>query len=211
MKAVIFDIGNVLIHWDVRALYRKILPNEAAIDRFLAETRLLDANLEFDRGQPYAGGLAALATAHPHYASELAAFDARWEETVTGAIDGSVAILEELRAAEVPLYALTNFSSEKWPLTLARFPFLGGFRDVLVSGHERMVKPDPAIYRRLLDRNALDPADCIFIDDSPANVCGAQAVGIDAILFDGANALRAALRQRGLPLRNTDKSGPTKD
>ena len=100
----------------------------------------------------------------------------------------------------MPLYGITNFAGPKWRETRARYPFLGLFRDVVVSGDERLLKPDPAIFRLCLDRNGLAAADCVFVDDSPANVAGAAAVGIDAIRFTDPEALAAELGRRGLPV-----------
>ena len=198
-KAVIFDVGNVLVRWDARLLYRQLLPDDDAIDAFLAEVGFAAWNLELDRGLPWDEGVAALAAAHPHRAALIRAFHERWHETLPGAIDASVAILEELDAAGVPLYAITNYSGAKWAETLPRFPFLArSFRDVVVSGHEGIVKPDPEIYRRCLARNGLEPARTIFVDDSEKNVAGAAALGIDAIRFTDTPALRAALAERGL-------------
>lgn len=117
---------------------------------------------------------------------------------VPGEVPGSVALLEALRTAGVPLFAITNFSAEKFALTQARFPFLRGFRDVVVSGAERLLKPDPAIYRLLLERNGLAAARCLFIDDSAKNVAGAQAVGMHAHHFRDAAGLADALRAHGL-------------
>jgi 2-haloacid dehalogenase len=201
-RAVIFDIGNVLIRWDPRLLYRPLLADEAAVDAFLAEIGFDAWNLELDRGGDWDAAVAAHAARHPQHAELIAAFHHRWEETVAGAIDGTVAILDDLVAAGVPLYAITNFSGPKWALTVARFPFLGSaFRDVVVSGHERLVKPDPAIFRLCLERNGLDAGDCVFIDDSPRNIEAAAAVGLDALLFTGPEALREDLARRGLILR----------
>ena len=120
--AVIFDVGNVLIRWDVRLLYRQLLPDEAAIDAFLAEIDFHAWNLEFDRGADWDAGVATLAARHPHHAELIRAFHDRWHETVPGAIDGSVAILADLAAAGVPLYAITNFSAPKWAETAAASP-----------------------------------------------------------------------------------------
>jgi 2-haloacid dehalogenase len=198
-RAVIFDIGNVLIRWDVRLLYRQLLPDEAAIDAFLGEVDFHGWNLEFDRGVDWDEGVAALAGRFPHRADLIAAFHQRWHETVPGEVPGSVAILEALAAGGVPLYAITNFAGVKWRETRSRYPFLGLFRDVVVSGDEGLVKPDPAIFRLCLARNGLEAADCVFVDDSPVNVAGAAAVGIDAIRFIDAGALAAELGRRGLP------------
>jgi 2-haloacid dehalogenase len=199
-SALIFDVGNVLIRWDARLLYRRLLPDDDAIDAFFAEVGFHAWNLEFDRGLPWDDGVAALAARHPHRAELIAAFNHRWQETVPGPVAGAPEFLADLTEAGVPLYAITNFSSAKWAETRLRFPFLASsFRDVVVSGDEGVTKPDPEIYCRCLARNGLAANRVIFIDDSPANVAGAAALGIDAIHFTTSAALRAALRQRGVP------------
>ena len=197
-RVVIFDIGNVLIRWDARLLYRQLLPDEAAIDAFLEEVGFHAWNLDLDRGLGFDEGVAALSGRFPHRAELIGAFHHRWHETVPGEVAGSVAILQALAAAGVPLYAITNFSEEKYLETRARFGFLGLFRDVVVSGKERLLKPDPAIYRLCLGRNGLLAADCVFVDDNADNVAGAAAVGIDAIRFTDAAALAAELGRRGV-------------
>ena len=197
--AVIFDVGNVLVRWDSRLLFRHFLPDDAAIDAFLAETGFHDWNLALDAGGDWDEAVAALSARHPRHAAPIRAFHERWHETLPGAIDGSVAILDALAAAGVPLYAITNYSAAKWAETLPRFPFLAtSFRDTVVSGQEGVTKPDPRIYRLLLERNGLDPAACVFIDDSAKNVAGAAALGIDAVLFTTPEALHDALAARGL-------------
>ena len=199
--AVIFDVGNVLIRWDARLLYRQLLPDEAAIDAFFAEVEFHDWNLGFDRGAAWDEGVAALSARHPHRAPLIAAFHQRWHETVPGTVEGMPEVLAALTAGGVALYAITNFSGDKWAETRERFPFLAAaFRDVVVSGHEGVVKPDPEIYRRCLERNALEAAGSVFVDDSAANVAGAAALGIDAIRFTDAPSLVAAFRARGLPV-----------
>jgi 2-haloacid dehalogenase len=200
-RSVIFDVGNVLIQWDIRRLYRQFLPDEAQIDQFLREVDWFAWNLELDRGARWDESVAALSTRYPHRRALIEACHHRWHDAVAGEIAGTVEILAALRAALTPLYAITNFSSEKWAECEDRFGFLTeSFRDVVVSAHERLVKPDPAIYRVCLERNGLAAGDCIFIDDSPANVAAARALGIDGVLFTGAGALRRDLGARGLPL-----------
>lgn len=199
--AVIYDVGNVLIRWDPRNLYRDLLSSDNEIEAFLQEVDLPGFNLALDAGLDWDEGVAALCGRHPHRAELIRAFQDRWHDTVPGTVEGSPEILASLGAAGVPLYAITNFSVPRWRETCARFPFLANsFRDVVVSGEERIVKPDPAIFRRCLDRNGLVAERCIFIDDSPANVAGAAALGIDAILFTDAPALASALAKRGLPV-----------
>jgi len=195
---VVFDIGNVLVHWEPRALYRKIFATEDEVEWFIANVCTHDWNLEQDMGRSFADGVRALSKRFPEHAEAIAAYDLRWHETVLGPIDGSVAILDELRSRGTPLYAITNFNQDKFKETLKRFPFLSVFRDTVVSGDERVIKPDAAIYRLLLARNGLEAASCVFIDDSEKNVLGAQAVGMKAIHFTGPDALRADLARMGL-------------
>ena len=190
---VVFDIGNVLVHWEPRALYAKIFATEDEVEWFLANVCNHDWNLEQDRGRSFADAVIEATARFPEHADAIAAYDLRWHETVLGPIDGSVAILEELKARGTPLYAITNFNQDKFRETVARFPFLRLFRDIVVSGDERVVKPDPAIYRLLMERNGLAAEACVFIDDSLNNVAGAKAVGMKAIHFTGPDALRTEL------------------
>lgn len=195
---VVFDIGNVLVLWEPRALYAKIFATQDDVEWFIANVCTHDWNLEQDLGRSFADGVRALTARFPDHAEAIAAYDRRWHETVLGPIDGSVAILEDLAARGTPLYAITNFNQDKFRETVDRFPFLRLFRDIVVSGEERLLKPDPAIYHRLLARNGLAAGTCVFIDDSLKNVAGAQAVGMQAIHFTGPEALRGALAGMGL-------------
>lgn len=195
---VVFDIGNVLVHWDPRALYAKIFATEAEVEWFIANVCTNEWNLEQDRGRSFAEGVAELSARFPEHAEAIAAYDLRWHETVLGPIDGSVQILDELKARGTPLYAITNFNQHKFKEALRRFPFLSVFRDTVVSGDERVLKPDAAIYRLLLERNALRAADCVFIDDSLKNVEGARAVGMTGLHFTTPEALRRDLVALGV-------------
>ncbi|WP_233256146.1 HAD family hydrolase [Falsiroseomonas bella] len=199
MDTVVFDVGNVLIQWNPRHLYRKLFASEAEVEAFLAEICTDAWNLEQDRGRSWAEAVAERIALFPRHEALIRAFSDRWHEMVPGEVPGSAAILEALRDGGVPLYAITNFSAEKYAEARERFPLLRGFRDTVVSAHERMVKPDPAIYRLLLDRNGLEAARCLFVDDSAANVRGAQEVGMRAHHFRDAAGLAAELRALGLP------------
>jgi 2-haloacid dehalogenase len=198
VKAVVFDLGGVLIDWDPRYLYRKLLDDEAAVEEFLATVCTPEWNAEQDRGRPFAEGVAELVERHPVHAAAITAYHERWPEMLGGAVGGTVEVLAELRAAGVPVYALTNWSAETFGIARERFEFLEWFDGVLVSGEERMIKPDPAIFRLLLDRFGLDSGATFYIDDSPANVAAADRLGFDAVRFTSPAQLRRDLEARGL-------------
>lgn len=200
IDTVVFDIGNVLIPWDPRWLFRQLLPDDAAVDRFLHEVDFNNWNRDHDAGQPFAEGIARQGAAFPHYRSLLQAFFDRWEETIGAPIEGSVAIARELRQRGYRTLALTNFSAETFPRALERHPYLAEFEGIVVSGHERLMKPDAAIYRLLCDRYRVDPARAVFTDDSPANVEGARAIGMHAVHFQSPGQLRDDLRRLGVAI-----------
>ncbi|HXQ55737.1 MAG TPA: HAD family phosphatase [Actinomycetes bacterium] len=207
-KAVVFDLGGVLIDWDPRHLYRKLLADEAAVEEFLATVCTPEWNAELDRGRPFAEGVAELVERHPEHAAAIAAYHERWPEMVAGDVPGTVEVLADLRAAGVPLYALTNWSAETFAITRGRFEFLEWFDGLLVSGEERVTKPDPAIFQLLLDRFGLDPTATVFVDDSEANVAAARRLGFDAIGFTGHEELRRELVARRLLPRSAPTGGP---
>jgi 2-haloacid dehalogenase len=193
-RNVVFDIGNVLIKWDPRLLYRKMFATEAEIDHFLTTICPPEWNLEQDRGRAWADAEALLIAKHPAFAEPIRAWRARWHETIPGAIEGTVQILERLKSDNVPLYAITNFAGDTFEEAKLRFPFLAtSFIDIVVSAHEKLLKPDPAIYRVLLARNSLEAKDCIFIDDSKANIAAANALGFTGLLFETPEKLSADL------------------
>ena len=198
IDAVVFDLGGVLIDWDPRRLYRKLLADEAAVEEFLATVTTPEWNAEQDRGRPFAKGVAELVERFPAHAAAITAYHERWPEMLGGEIAGTVAVLAELRAAGVPLYALSNWSAETFRLTRERFPFLEWFDGLVISGEERIAKPDREIFELLVDRFGLDPGRTLFVDDSEANVAAAREVGLDAVLFHGADGLRRELTVRGL-------------
>ncbi len=197
-KAVIFDIGAVLIDWNPRYLYAKLLPDDAAIDAFLHEVGFDAWNRALDGGGRWGPAVMELSERFPHRRELIEASHSRWHEMLPGAIDGTVTILEQLAANKTPLYAITNYSSEKWAETFQRFPFFRHFRDIVVSGDEGLLKPEPEIFQLCLERNGLSAERCVFIDDSAKNVAGAAALGIDAILFQSSEQLESDLASRGI-------------
>lgn len=195
---IIFDLGQVLIAWDPRLLYRKIFDDDAKVEWFLDNICNSAWNLEQDRGRTFGDAVKHLSAQHPTHAEHIAAYDTRWHETIPGAILGSVDILEALHRKGTALYAITNWNHEKFNETRLRFPFLNLFRDIVVSGDEKLVKPDPAIYELCLKRNKLQAAESLFIDDSLKNVKGAEAVGMKAHHFTTPENLKAELKRLGV-------------
>lgn len=196
-RIAVFDIGGVLIDWNPRHLYRKLFEDESAMEDFLSSVCTPGWNLEQDRGRPWDEAVALLAGQFPEQAELIAAYHLRWEEMVPGPIPGTADIVESLKARG-PVYAITNFSAEKLRLAQRRFDVLNRFDGMVVSGAIGLLKPDPAIYRHLLDTHGLDPAETLFIDDAEANIAGARAVGMHAHLFTGADSLRQHLRNAGM-------------
>lgn len=195
---IVFDIGMVLIAWDPRHLYRKIFDDEAKMEWFLANVCTNQWNVEQDRGRSFSEAVKLATAAHPEHADEIGAYDERWAEMIPGVISGTVDILETLHQRDVPLYAITNWNQDKFRQTKLRFPFLNLFRDIVVSGDERLIKPDPAIYELCLKRNALTAGNCLFIDDSEKNVRGAEAVGMKAHHFTSPEGLKLELKRLGV-------------
>jgi 2-haloacid dehalogenase len=199
-KSVIFDLGGVLLDWDPRHLYRKLFDgDDAAMERFLAEICTMAWHLQHDAGRPFAETCAELKREHPGHDALIDAFAHRHEEMTAGPIAGTVALLERLAASGVPLYAITNFPAETFPLARKKFEFLGLFRDVAVSGLERVVKPSAEIFHILLRRNGLAAAESVFIDDSLKNIEAARSLGLHAIHFRAPDQLERELLALGVP------------
>jgi 2-haloacid dehalogenase len=198
LTAVVFDLGGVLIDWNPRYLYRKLFDDEAAMESFLADVVSPEWNGQQDSGRTWAEAVEVLSRKHPEQRDLIAAYWHRWQETLGDAIAPTVEILQELRDAGARLYALSNWSAETFPVARPRFPFLESFDGIVISGDVKLAKPDPRIFRHLLDRYGLDPAATVFIDDSEANVRAAAAQGLVALRFEDAATLRNDLVRLGL-------------
>jgi 2-haloacid dehalogenase len=197
--AVIFDVGNVLYGWDPEAFLVTQVADDAERIRFIEDVDLYGWHESLDGGRPYAEAAAELNEKFPQYAELIAAWSDRFGETISGPVPGVHAIVEALDAGGVPLYAITNFSADFWPPFFERErAFFSRFRGIVVSGEEKLLKPDPALYYRALHRFGLKPADALFVDDREINVEGAQAVGMRAHLFTDAAGLRVRLEVEGL-------------
>jgi FMN phosphatase YigB (HAD superfamily) len=204
----VFDLGGVFVDWNPMYLFRKLFATEEEAQWFQDNICTKDWNLEFDAGDIYAEGIAKLITRHPRYWREIQAYNTRWKETLGAFIHGTIDIHDELIAADIPTFAITNFSWEKWISCLGDWPFLEKFDGVIVSGLERLVKPDPRIYRLFCERYSLAPESCVFIDDSEPNIVAAKKFGMHGIVFTSPEQLRADLIALGLPLHAAAKARP---
>ena len=197
-RALLWDVGNVIVRWDPRTLYAKIFEEPALLDRFLSHVGTLDWHAATDRGVTFADNIAALSAEHPHHAEHIAAWWDRWDEMFSGTIPETESVIEDLAARGVPQFGLTNMSSESWPGVQAMSPAFRHFRDTVVSAEERVIKPEPRIYQIVLERTGLEPADLLFVDDSLANIQAADALGFHTHHFTDPSALRPALEKHGL-------------
>jgi 2-haloacid dehalogenase len=195
---VVFDLGGVLIDWDPRYLYRQLFDDPDEMESFLAEVTTAEWNAHQDAGRPWAEAVEGLVAEYPERRELIEAFHRRWPEMLAGEIQGTVDVLAELRAAELRLVALSNWSAELFPVARERFNFLAWFEGILISGDVGVNKPDRQIFEQLVERFGIEPATALFIDDSAANVATAAALGFRAIKFTDAPALRLELVRLGL-------------
>ncbi|MFK0331501.1 HAD family hydrolase [Rhizobium sp. NPDC090275] len=195
---IVFDIGKVLIHYDPNIPFSRIIPDATERQWFFDNVCTHDWNIEQDRGRTWADAEALLIETHPDREEHIRAFRKHWHEMVSHSYDDSVAIMEGLIAEGRDVTMLTNFASDTFREAQARFPFLTKPRGVTVSGDIGLIKPDIAIYEAHTESFGLNPATTIFIDDSAPNIEGAKKAGWDAVLFTGAEQLRADLAERGV-------------
>lgn len=197
-RIVVFDIGGVLIDWNPVYLYQKLLSDDASVSQFLKDVCNGAWNEQFDAGTPFADGIADLVGRHPEKAELIEAYWERWHEMLGGEVPGTAKILTQLKAAGVPVHAISNWSAETFPRALERFPFLDAFDILVVSGREKRVKPGREIFEVFLQRAGVPAGDCLFIDDNPANIATAAALGFQTELFSSAEALAERLESMGL-------------
>jgi len=197
-RAVVFDIGRVLFDWNLRYLFEKLIDDPAELDWFLANVITEPWHFQSDAGRPLAEMLPELKALHPDRAELIDAYVERFSETLPHPVPGTHELVRRLASKGVPLYALTNFGAEFWARFRPIQPIFDLFADVVVSGEERSVKPEPRIYEIAEARFGVPAGGLFFTDDNPANVAAAVARGWQAHLFTGAAALERELTARGL-------------
>ncbi len=201
IDAIVFDLGGVLIDWNPRYLYKKIYgEDEKGLDHFLTHVCHTKWSQQQDGGRSWSEAIDEAIRRFPEQESNIRAYYERWDEMLGGSIDGTVNILKELKVNGLRLFALTNWSAETFPIAEKRFVFLNWFDGILVSGREKLVKPDPAFFQRLIHRYHLDPSRSVFIDDLLRNTNAAEKEGFLTIQFTNPDKLRQDLRALGVPL-----------
>lgn len=197
VTAVVFDIGGVLLDWDPRHLYQRLIADPGELARFLGEICTPQWHVAHDLGADTLASCRELAAAHPEYADLIMAWAYRREEMIAGELDG-VGVLADVAGTGLTCLALSNMEADTFAVRRDRFAFFRYFDGCVISGIEGVAKPDRKIFEILLSRYDLDPASTVFTDDNAVNVAAAREVGLDAIPYSTAEGLRGALRARGV-------------
>lgn len=196
--SVIFDVGGVVADWNPHYLYQRLIPDPVERERFLTEVCTGEWNARQDRGRPFDEAVAELVDRHPGQRALIEAFWHQWSQMLGDPIPGVADIVNELHRSATPLYGITNWSAETYPIAVRKYPELGLFRDTVISGEVRMSKPDPEIFHYALNRFGITADRAVFIDDNAANVSAARELGITSIAFTDATALRDDLKLANL-------------
>ena len=201
IRAVVFDLGGVVIDWDPKLLYRKVFDgDEAKMEMFLSQICPPDWNERQDGGRSLAAATEERVAAHPEWEREIRAFYGRWIEMVGGPIPGTANIMGELAALGVRLFALSNWSAETFPFVRHRFPELDLFEKIVISGEHGCAKPDERYYRIALEAFGLPATNLLFVDDNLRNIRAAERLGFQSLIFKSAKELRGDLRAMGFAL-----------
>ena len=199
IKAIVFDYGNVLVEWNPRYIYQRYFPNDPeAMERFLDEVDFMEWNAQQDKCRTFKEGVAALSKEFPHYAHLIQAYHDHWKDSIGAAHWGTVEIMKQLKQAGYPLYGLSNWSAETFPHTREKYDFFDLFDDMVISGEVGHVKPQPEIFHILLEKVGRPAQECLFIDDSLANIQQAERIGFATIHFQSSEQLKTALNELGI-------------
>ncbi len=198
VRAVVFDIGNVLYHWNMRRLFAKLIADADELDWFLAHVVTEEWHFQHDAGRPLAEMVPERIAEFPAYADHITAYTTRFIETIPGPVAGMIALVDDLAARKVPIFGITNFGAEFWDQFRPTAPVFDHFTDIIVSGVEKLVKPDPAIYTLALRRFGLAPGEALFVDDRLENIESAAANGFVGHPFKDAATLRHVLHDHGI-------------
>ena len=183
IQSIVFDFGGVLLDWNPHNIYRRFFNDPSDIERFLSEINFPEWNLQQDKGRPFSQGIAELSAKFPHYSKLIRAYRENWGDSIVGPIPGTVGILQQLKKAGYPIYGLSNWSSETFPIAFEKYDFFKLFDGIVISGEVKVVKPDPAIFEIVLKMINRPAIECLLIDDSEANIAAAEKLGFTVIHF----------------------------
>jgi len=197
-RAVVFDVGNVLYGWDIGLLYRKLIPDPARLDWFLSRVVTPEWHFQHDAGRTFADMVAERSREFPEYRDHITAYSERFPETIPGPVEGMLDLVRALAGRGVPLFAISNFGAESWAQFRPSAPIFGIFSDIVISGEEKLIKPDAAIFELALKRFDRRADQCLFIDDRRENIEAGQAVGLAGHHFKDSRQLEHELKALGL-------------
>lgn len=195
IHAIIFDFGNVLLEWNPRLVYRRYFAgDEAAMEQFLHEVNFMDWNAQQDKGRTFADGVAELSIQFPHYSDLIQAYHDNWKDSIGQHFEGTVEIMKRLKVARYPLYGLSNWSAETFPIAREKYDFFDLLNDIVISGDVGTIKPEPEIFEILLRKIGRPAGECLFIDDALANIEQARKMGFATIHFKSPEQLERELQ-----------------
>ncbi|MFT5329882.1 MAG: 2-haloacid dehalogenase [Parasphingorhabdus sp.] len=198
IDTVIFDIGNVLYRWDLRRLFAKLIDDPEELDWFLAHVVTPEWHFQHDAGRAFADMVAERSREFPEYRDHITAYSERFPETIPGPVEGMLDLVRALASRGVPLFAISNFGAESWAQFRPSAPIFGIFSDIVISGEEKLIKPDAAIFELALKRFDRRADQCLFIDDRRENIEAGQAVGLAGHHFKDSRQLERELKALGL-------------
>ena len=195
IRNIIFDFGSVLVDWNPERLYGPYFNDDAKMQYFLTEICPHAWNAQADAGRSTAEITEERVAVHPEWEKEIRMYFGQWIKMMGEQIPGMQELVEELKNRGYRLYGLTNWSAETFPLVKDNYPVFRLLDGIVVSGEEKIAKPDPGIFSILLQRYGLKPEECLFIDDNPKNVSTGESLGIRGLVFTSAAALRSRLAE----------------
>lgn len=198
IDTVIFDIGNVLYRWDLRCLFAKLIDDPEELDWFLAHVVTPEWHFQHDAGRPFADMVAERSREFPKYTDHIVAYSERFPESIPGPVEDMLDLVGALANRGVPLFAISNFGAEAWAQFRPTAPIFESFTDIVISGEEKLIKPDAAIYELALKRFSRRADQCLFIEDRLENIEAGEAIGIVGHHFSNAVILENKLKALGL-------------
>jgi 2-haloacid dehalogenase len=199
IKAIVFDFGGVLVKWNPYNILRPYFADDQkAMESFLHEINFAEWNAEQDRGRSFDEGVSVLSRQFPQHAHIIRAYYENWEASIDGQFDESIVLLNRLKDNGYLIYGLSNWSAETFPIARKRYSFFELFDGIIVSGEVKLIKPDSAIFELCLQMVHKPARECLFIDDTEANIITAKRIGFDTVHFQSPQQLKEELLLRGL-------------